>query len=226
MNWKVYGVAAAVVAALVVYLVLPVLFTDSTEEAMTAGSRGQVSRPKDSPAEVTMSEMREPVSGRAGDESGTSERPDIEVAIESAPTPSEAYGLESWSTIGSLTRVEVQDYVFDEIYPEDLTYDDLFGAWTAKSTAWQKRALELGQAAFDRGDFEERPIPISVDGIPISNWVGFGSSTPHAVVRRGGPVPDGFAQVTWLRYEEHPELYDARDEWNYLRRRFQALQER
>lgn len=141
----------------------------------------------------------------------------------STPVAEAAYSVESWATAGPLERTPVPDSVFDALYPEDMSYAQLYGAWSGKAVTWQQEALALGQSAFDRGDFEERRMPLDADGEVVSSWIGNGDDTPHCVVRQGGEVPADSAQVAWLRYDEHPELYDRRDEWLYLMRRFQAI---
>ncbi len=157
------------------------------------------------------------VAAETADEESSSD-PLVEPAI-----AEEAYSVDSWATAGPLNRISVPDSVFDALYPDDMTYAELYGAWSGKSITWQQESLVLGQKALGQGDYEERRMPRDAEGNIVASWIGHGDDTPHCVVQQGGEVPPDSARVAWLRYDEHPELYDRRDEWLYLLGRFQSI---
>jgi hypothetical protein len=148
--------------------------------------------------------------------------PEVEAQAPVVTRRKEPYALEDWATIGLLVRDPVPDSVFDEKYPDSMTYDELNLAWIGLSLKWQQDALQLGLEALERGDYEVREMPFGDNGEVLGDWTGHGTHTPHAVFQTGGECPPDHARVSWLRYDEHPELYDRRDEINYLQARREA----
>ncbi len=114
-------------------------------------------------------------------------------------------------------RVPVSDSVFEEKYDEQLSHEEWLGRATTIGASMLNMAVELGHGLKEEGFYELVKPPTDADGEPLKGWMGgVPDELPLWTVNGGRGVPDGFVKVTWIPWPEYPEVYDLRDEWNFL----------
>ncbi len=125
-----------------------------------------------------------------------------------------------WKYLGSLDRTPVPDSVFDAKYPPDMKPDELRDAHLR--TAREMMGLaQLHASERQRTGLTEilSEPPREADGSFQSGWLGSDNSWPLYSFRGGHDVGQGKVEITWLPFDQYPQLYDLRDEWHYLNRR-------
>ena len=158
---------------------------------------------------------------------GVSETNPSTVETSSAPpaeTEWSAYRLEDWETIGSLDRFPIPDEVFDEVYPSDLSRDELKEVMLSKLEEFTVASHQLAAERREMGIVEMIPAPPKdSEGAYPKNWAGQDIDWPAHSVFLNGNVPEGMLEVVWLPYADYPALYDKKDEYLYLSKRINAL---
>ena len=134
-----------------------------------------------------------------------------------------------WVTIGSLSRTPVPDSVFDEKYPPDAEEGLLLGNRMLLGKEAGRLILERGKTQFDNGDFEEVVLPLEEadDGTPNSMKLSFYIQNTNGQFPRFGlrtqaadPIP-GRLLITFMRFEDHPDIYALLDEELYVHKRLE-----
>jgi hypothetical protein len=111
-------------------------------------------------------------------------------------------------------RIPVPISVFEEKYAH-ATRDELRNAMEARLELLNQRKLAAFDARVASGSYERRQ---HLAGMGPQGQPGFSvKQTTGLMIRLGSTGDDpGHSQVTWLPYDEYPNLYDLQDEWRWL----------
>jgi hypothetical protein len=131
-----------------------------------------------------------------------------------------------WATVGGLTRTPVPDSVFDAKYPANTEKGLLLGNSILLTKEVGKLIVDRSMAQFESGDYEDVIIPLekntdNEDGMRLDFYVTpENSQFPRWALRTQGANPAaGKVKIAFLRFSDHPDIYDKLDEANYLRKR-------
>jgi hypothetical protein len=125
--------------------------------------------------------------------------------------------FEDWKTIGPRSRTPLPNWYFDPKYPSSMTWEELDEAFDARFMAYHKLAWGLAKKRESEGlyDLVKSP-PLDSNLNAPENWMGVESDYPQFLSTGGYGVPAGFSRITWLPFDQNPELNEIWDETQYL----------
>ena len=83
--------------------------------------------------------------------------------------------------------------------------------------AYHKLAWGLAKQREQNGLFDlVKSPPLDSNLQPPENWMGVERDYPQYMSTGGHGVPPGHSRITWLPFDEYPELYEIWDEMQYL----------
>jgi hypothetical protein len=145
---------------------------------------------------------------------------DLNTNAESASDPLAEWvrpKFEDWKTIGPRSRTPLPYWYFDPKYPKSMTWEELDEAFDERFMAYHKLAWSLAKKRESEGlyDLVKSP-PLDANLKPPDNWMGVESDYPQYSLTGGYGVPAGLTRITWLPFDQNPELYEIWDETQYL----------
>jgi hypothetical protein len=136
-----------------------------------------------------------------------------------------------WATAGVLQRTPTPDSVFDAKYPPDTEKGLIFGNSMLVSSEALQMITDRAKYQFETGDYEDVYLPVKVtpEGTVLDEMFYIPreeNKFPRYAFRgKSKDLREGRMKIAFLRFADHPDIYEKLDEADYLRRRLAAMEE-